>query len=407
MDQIIIHVDMDAFYASVEIRDDPSLKGRPVIIGSLPHERGVVATCNYEAREYGVHSAMNIKEAYRLCPQGVYLHPNFVKYKAVSQQLHSLWDEYASASENIALDESYLDVTDTAGTFEKAREFAHEIKRRTKEELGLTCSVGLAYCMAAAKTASEEMKPNGYFEIPTPRDFTDLVIDRDVSVLYSVGKKTKEKLHSIEIYTVRDLIDRQDEVVALLGSNGRILLQLAEGIDERRVVPYRPEDAKSISREITFQEDVRDYTLLEDVLLLLSISVADRSKRYGLHGSGVVLKVTYSDMKGITRSKSTRSCDSAVSIHKEAVEMLSALKKRPVRLIGVGVFNLTGGRLRQMTLDEIFGTGISEDSKSLDEALEDLNVRYGFEVSKYIGKLDKGELLHRVAEDMRVHRLYR
>ena len=158
--QIIIHVDMDAFYASVEVRDNPSLAGKPLIIGSLPTERGVVATCSYEARKFGVHSAMNIKEAYRLCPNGVYMHPNFEKYRAESEKLHRIWNDYASASEYIALDEAYLDVTGTAGSVAKARVFAQEIKRRVREEQHLSCSVGLAYSKTAAKTASEEKKPD-------------------------------------------------------------------------------------------------------------------------------------------------------------------------------------------------------------------------------------------------------
>ena len=153
MDQIIIHVDMDAFYASVEVRDDPSLKGKPLIIGSLPSERGVVATCSYEARKFGVHSAMNIKEAYRLCPEGIYMHPDFKKYREASDRLHEIWNEYASASEYLSLDEAYLDVTRKAVTFEGAREIAMTIKRRTREELGLSCSVGVAYSKTAAKTA--------------------------------------------------------------------------------------------------------------------------------------------------------------------------------------------------------------------------------------------------------------
>ena len=169
MEQLIIHVDMDAFFASVEIRDNPALRGKPLIIGSLPHERGVVATCSYEARKYGVHSAMNIKEAYRLCPNGVYLHPSYEKYKAVSGQLHKIWNAYASAAEAIALDEAYLDVKAQAGNLDGARKIAQTIKRRTREELGLSCSVGVAYSKTAAKTASEERKPDGYFEILTPQ----------------------------------------------------------------------------------------------------------------------------------------------------------------------------------------------------------------------------------------------
>ena len=192
MDQIIIHVDMDAFYASVEIRDNPALRGKPLIIGSLPQERGVVATCSYEARKSGVHSAMNIKEAYRLCPQGVYMHPNFDKYRAVSNQLHTIWNMYATASEYIALDEAYLDVTESAGNWGTACEYARQIKKRTLEELGLTCSVGIGYSKTAAKTASEEKKPDGYFEIRTAEDFISLIIDRDVRVLYTVGERRRK-----------------------------------------------------------------------------------------------------------------------------------------------------------------------------------------------------------------------
>ena len=198
-------MDMDAFYASVEIRDNPSLLNKPLIIGSLPNERGVVATCSYEARKYGIHSAMNIKEAYRLCPMGIYMHPNFEKYKTVSQQLHKIWSSYATALEAIALDEAYLDVTKTAKTWEGARKIAHSIKQRTLEELGLTCSVGVAYSKTAAKTASEEKKPDGYFEIPKARDFVNLIIDRDVRALYTVGVKTAEKLNKAGIHTVRDV----------------------------------------------------------------------------------------------------------------------------------------------------------------------------------------------------------
>ena len=303
MNQIILHVDMDAFYASVEIRDDPSLKGKPLIIGSLPSERGVVATCSYEARKFGVHSGMNIKDAYRMCPQGIYKHPDFEKYREVSHQLHRIWDAYATASEAIALDEAYLDLTDRAGNWEEAREIARMIKHRTFEELRLTCSVCLAYSKTAAKTAREEKKPDGYYEIPTAQDFVDLILERDVQVLYTVGEKTAQKLHAAGIHKVRDIRERQEEVVRLLGKQGRWVTQIAFGIDERKVTPYHPEDAKSIGREITFQEDVNDYAFLKEVLFLLSLSVESRSRRVGLHGKGITLKLTFANMKGITRSR--------------------------------------------------------------------------------------------------------
>ena len=252
MEQIIIHVDMDAFYASVEVRDNPALKGKPLIIGSLPSERGVVATCSYEARRYGVHSAMNIKEAYRRCPKGVYMHPNFEKYRAVSAQLHEIWDSYATASEAIALDEAYLDVTERAKTFDGAREIARAIKRRTLEELGLSCSVGLAYSKTAAKTASEEKKPDGYFEIPDRQAFVELMIDRDVRALYTVGAKTAEKLYSAGIRTVRDIQEKQDTVVTLLGKQGINARGLLVYLEQERFILV---DKNAISNpKPTYQE---------------------------------------------------------------------------------------------------------------------------------------------------------
>jgi len=309
---------MDAFYASVKVRDNPALKGKPLIIGSLPQERGVVATCSYEARKFGVHSAMNIKEAYRLCPSGVFMHPNFEKYRAVSNQLHEIWNTYATASEYIALDEAYLDVTDSAGTWERACEYAHLIKQRTMDELKLTCSVGVAYSKTAAKTASEEKKPNGYYEIPTAEDFVNLIIDRDVRVLYTVGAKTAEKLNRSGIRTVRDIQEHREKVIRSFGKQGEWITQIAFGMDDRKVSPYKPEDAKSISREITFQEDVDDYSFIRDVLLLLALSVERRAERVTLYGEGVTLKLTYSDMKNITRSRLIPSSRSAESAEKPA-----------------------------------------------------------------------------------------
>ncbi len=404
MNQIIIHVDMDAFFASVEIRDNPALRGKPLMIGSLPQERGVVATCSYEARKYGVHSAMNIKEAYRLCPHGVYMHGNYEKYRAVSNQLHEIWNEYATASEYIALDEAYLDVTESAGSWEHACEFAKLIKQRTLEEQGLTCSVGIAYSKTAAKTASEEKKPNGYFEIPTPQAFVNLIINRDVRELYTVGAKTAEKLYRMGIHTVRDIQLHQDEIVRMFGKQGHWMTQLASGIDDRKVSPYRPEDAKSISREITFQKDVDDFGLLSDVLLLLSISVERRAERVNLYGEGVTLKLTYQDMKSITRSRLIPSTRSAVTIYEEAIRLLSQVPQRPVRLVGVGVYHLTGEYGRQLRIDDLMPEFQEQKQEKLIRELKFLGERYGLD---FIGKLDKvfhGETLYKTIEYMRRHR---
>lgn len=394
---------MDAFYAAVEIRDNPALRGKALIIGALPHERGVVATCSYEARKYGVRSAMNIKEAHRLCPEGIYLHPNFEKYRAVSARLHSIWDEYAEAAEYIALDEAYLDVTKTAGTWEQACAFAKTIKSRILTELGLTCSIGVAYSKAAAKTASEEKKPNGYFEIPSAEDFVNLIMDRDVRVLYTVGAKTAEKLNKAGIYTIRHIRQKPDETIRLLGKQGRLLTKLAMGIDERRVVPYKPEDAKSISREFTFQADVNDFTFLRDALLLLAISVERRAEKVGLYGESVTLKITYADMKTITRSRAIDATRSAGEIYKCSSELLEQIKPGPVRLIGVGIHRLTREQNRQLRLEDLFA-----DEKSgqdiINDALISLQQRYGLDFAGNLDRIFTGEIFARTMEYMRKHR---
>ena len=402
-DQIIIHVDMDAFYASVETRDNPALRGKPLIIGSLPGERGVVSTCSYEARKFGIHSAMNIKEAYRLCPNGIYMHPNMEKYKVISGQLHEIWKCYATAFEAVAFDEAYLDVTECAKNFDAAGEFGHEIKRRVREELGLSCSVGVAYSKTAAKTASEEKKPDGYFVIPTAQDFVNLIIDRDVRELYTVGEMTAKKLYASGIRTIRDIQEKQEAVIRLLGKQGRWITQLAFGIDERKVTPYRPEDAKSISREVTFQEDVRNYELLKDVLVLLALCVEHRVKCYNLHGNGVTLKLTYFDMKSITRSRKTSDCDNAAMIYREAVELLNNVENRPVRLIGVGIYNLSGEEGQQLTLFDFLPDVEKDRNAEVKRLLDALEHRYHLDFAGHLEQIYQWDTLHKTVEYMRKH----
>ncbi len=398
--QHIIHVDMDAFYASVEMRDDPSLRGKPLIIGSLPHERGVVATCSYEARRFGVHSAMNIKEAYRLCPGGIFMHPDFGKYKAVSDKLHDIWNTYAAASQAIALDEAYLDVTEKAGDWDGARQIARAIKERTYRELGLTCSVGLAYSKTAAKMASEEKKPDGYFEILSPQAFVDLVIERDVRVLYTVGAKTAEKLHANGINTVRDIQNNTEKVISLLGKHGRWLTQLAFGIDDSKVTPYRPENAKSVGREVTFQQDVNDFGLLADVLLLLSLCVEKRARRVGLQGQGVSLKLTYADMRSISRSHVLMQTDDGVTIYNEASRMLETVEHRPVRLIGVSLYNLTSEHMPvQLSFYDLKNADARDREREM--LLGRLQQRYGLDFSSNLEKIYHWDILHRTVEYMR------
>lgn len=392
---------MDAFYASVEVRDNPALRGKPLIIGSLPHERGVVATCSYEARKFGIHSGMNIKEAYRLCPRGIYMHPDFDKYRAVSHSLHEIWNTYSSASEYIALDEAYLDVTEQAKNLEGARRIAQAIKRRTHEELGLSCSVGVAYSKTAAKTASEEKKPDGYFEIPTAKDFVNLIIDRDVRVIYTVGAKTAEKLKSSGIFTVRDIRNQRELVERLLGKHGRWIVQIAYGADDRKVTPYRPEDAKSIGREVTFQEDVSSYDVLRDILFLLALSVEHRANRVGLHGKGVSLKLTYTNMKSITRSGRVDYCDTAVDIYKAAIRQLEQVDKRPVRLVGVSIYDLSAEEHRQLRLEDYLEDNSEKEKRERKQIFNRLREKYHLDFEGHLEEIYHGEVLHKTVEYMR------
>lgn len=403
MGQIIIHVDMDAFYASVEIRDNPALRGQPLVIGSLPHERGVVATCSYEARTFGVHSGMNIKDAYRLCPHGIFMHPNFDKYKAVSEQLNAIWNTYATAAQRISLDEAYLDVTRQAGDWDGARRIGHLIKQRTLDEVHLTCSVGVAYSKTAAKMASEEKKPDGYFEIPTADDFVRLILDRDVGVLYTVGAQTAKKLHDAGIMTVRDMRNQPDTVVRLLGKHGRWLVQVANGEDDRPVQPYRPEDAKSVGREVTFQENVFNYELLKDVLILLALSVERRANRYGLRGRGVTLKLTYTNMRTISRSRAlTHSTASAVTIHREAIALLDTVLWDPVRLVGVSLYNLSDHDEGQTVMRDMLENTEQQDAER-QALLDHLQQRYGLDFAGHLEQIHRMETMHKTIEYMRKH----
>ena len=419
MDAKIIHVDMDAFYAAVEVRDNPELRGKPLIIGALPHERGVVSTCSYEARKFGVRSAMSIKDAYRLCPQGIFMHPNMHKYHEASDRIHEIWLTYTNLAEFISLDEGFLDVTgaqvqvcgdsggDSGGgnansngngsaiepsgdhgaaaendAFAVARQIGLEIKRRTIDETGLTCSVGIGYSMTAAKLASEEKKPNGFFEIPNAKALKELIIDRGVRIIYGVGPKTAEALQRAGINTVRDILENQQAVITLFGSNGRHIVNLAEGKDDRRVTPYYEGEAKSISRETTFQHDVMDFDYLKDALRLLAKELSLKIRLDGAFVRTVTLKVKYGNMKLITRSKSGNAICRAKDIYETAAALLDTVEKRPIRLIGIGLSNFEENNFRQMTLDDLDTRRNSPKKEALDRTLLELQRRYGGEVIK-------------------------
>lgn len=377
MNRIIIHIDMDAFFASVEVRDNPELAGKPLIIGALPQERGVVSTCSYEARVYGVRSAMSIKDAYRRCPQGIYMHPNMEKYKNVSAQIHEIWSSYTDLVEYVSLDEGFLDVTGSAHLFGGYRQIGYDIKRRIKEQLNLTCSVGIGYTMMSAKLASEEKKPDGYFEIPDPEALKRLILDRDVRIILGVGQKTAEALEASGIRIVRHIYQHPEKVVSLLGNQGHKILELANGIDDREVTPDT--EPKSIGKEHTFQEDITDLDYLRDALLLLTRELSYTLHRKGIFGCTVTLKITYANMKQISRSKTGEATNRADEMYSIAESMLNMIEKRPVRLIGISMGNLTKTGTRQISLMELDSF---QQKDTLDAVKFQLQQKFGRHVIK-------------------------
>ncbi|MCL1919047.1 MAG: DNA polymerase IV [Peptococcaceae bacterium] len=374
----IVHIDMDMFFAAVEIRDNPGLAGKPLIIGALPHERGVVATCSYEAREFGVRSAMSIKEAYRRCPRGVYMHPNGHKYVEASRQIHKIWDCYTDLAEYISLDEGFLDVTGSVRLFGGAEKIGREIKCRVRDETGLTCSVGIGYSMMSAKLASEEKKPDGFFQILTPKALRELIIDRSVRVIYGVGPQTEAELHKIGIRTVRDIYNNRDALIRCLGNQGKHILDLADGIDNR-IIAVRAK-AQSLGKEITFQQDITDREYLKDVLRLIARKLSFQIRLDGVFIRTITLKVTFKDMKKITRSKSGDDTNKADVIYKTAAALLDKVERRPIRLVGISLSGFSEGEARQLSLFDDVGS--AKESGKLDEVTMELQQKYGLDILK-------------------------
>ena len=379
----IIHIDMDAFFAAVEIRDNPELRGKPLIIGALPSERGVVSTCSYEARVYGVRSAMSIKDAYRLCPHGIYMHPNGHKYEKASRQIGAIWSEYTDAIEHVSLDEGFLDVTASQHLFGGARNIGFEIKKKTLADTGLTCSVGIGYSLMSAKLASEEKKPDGFFEIPDPGALKNLIIDRPVRIIYGIGPQTAAELEKISVRTVRDIYDNKQLVLSFLGNHGKHIIDLAEGIDSRRVGAQSK--SQSIGKEHTFQRDITDFDYLKDVLRLIARELSFQIRQKNLRCRTVTLKVTYKDMKKITRSQSGAPIHRADDIYKTAASLLEKVEKRPIRLVGISLGNISEYKGKPASLFE----PLEDDSAyNLDAVMMDLQLRYGADIVKSAAELE-------------------
>jgi len=354
--RIVLHVDMDSFFASVEVRRAPSLAGKPVIVGADPKGgagRGVVSTCSYEARRYGVHSGMPISRAYDLCPHGVYLRVDHPFYARVSEGIMAILARHAGRIEQVSIDEAYLDVSD-AGSFAAANALASAVKQAIREETGLTCSVGVAPGKVVAKIASDYQKPDG-LTVVLPDEVAGFLAPLPVGKVPGVGKKTGEELRQMGILTVGDLASCDvQELIARFGRHGILMHRLARGIDDGEV--QGREGCKSVSRETTFEADTADPSFLAGTLAGLADDVARTLRAEGLRCRTVTVKVRYRGFQTHTRSKTLPrfTTDPAAIRHAASGLLALFLNDEPVRLIGVRLSTLEGGRTRQASIDEFF-----------------------------------------------------
>ncbi len=382
----ILHVDMDAFFVSVELLDQPELRGKPVVVGG-DGERGVVAAASYEARAFGIHSAMSSVQARRLCPHAVFLRGRYHRYSEVSANVMAIFKDVTPLVEPLSLDEAFLDVTGALRLLGEAPTIAASIRRRVLDEQGLTCSVGVASTKFVAKLATEAAKPkaskngpqfgSGVFVVE-PEETLSFLRPLPVESLWGVGPATLTKLHRIGVLTIADLADLPEEnVVAVLGrSQGRHLHSLANGQDERAVEPDRA--MKSIGQEETFSRDHHLRSTLDHELVQFADSVASRLRAQGLVGRTVQLKVRFGDFTTITRSTTlVVAVDDSRSLLEAGRGLLALVDPaQGVRLLGLSVSGLSSDSSRQLTFDEaISGPGWQEADRTIDE----IRARFGDE----------------------------
>ena len=336
----IIHLDMDAFYASVEQRDDPDLRGKPVAVGGS-RERGVVMAASYEARRFGVRSAMPSATARRLCPELLFVKPRFEIYKQVSQQIRAIFLEYTPLVEPLSLDEAYLDVTTNLKNMPLASEIAREIRARILEETGLTASAGISYNKFLAKLASDHRKPNGQFVI-RPEKGQDFVEGLPVGKFHGVGPATEAKMKRLGIHIGADL---KAQSLAFLqqyfGKAGAYYHAIARGQDDRRVVPDRPR--KSVGSETTFEQDLGRPIDIEEGVLSVLEDVWSYCERTGIAGRTVTVKIKYADFQIVTRSRTlAQPVASRVELERASVELVRTIfpLEKKVRLLGVSLSNM-------------------------------------------------------------------
>jgi DNA polymerase-4 len=369
----ILHLDMDAFYASVEQLDRAELRGRPVIVGGHGM-RGVVCACSYEARTFGVHSAMPIARALRLCPHATVLPVRMARYQEISGQVFEIFERYTDLIEPISVDEAFLDVTDSKRLFGCGWDIATKIRRDVRDELGLAISVGIAPNKFLAKLASEQAKPDGIFQVPEAMD--DFLLPLPLKRLWGVGPVMLQELEALGLRTVGDLrtMDRSF-LEGRLGQAGAMLFRLARGEDTRQVTPER--ELKSIGHEDTFDKDLWQSESMHVVLLDLAERVATRLRRHGVMGTTLTLKVKYADFSTVTRSRTVvdgiANAGDMFVLAKELLDKTEAGRK-PVRLLGISLNNLQEAGSGQGLL---FDGQRQRQLNDLDRAVDRLRERYG------------------------------
>ncbi len=371
----ILHCDLDAFFASVEQLDNPSLQGKPVVVGGNIDSRGVVSTCSYEARRFGIRSAMPAAQACRLCPQAVFLPVNMSRYQEISKRVFSILSRYSPIMEVVSIDEAFLDISGCSKLFGSPEKTGRLIKEQVYSELGLTISVGISYNKFLAKLASDMDKPDG-LRIITESQSLELLRPLPVSRIWGIGQKTQQRMDELGIKTIGDIQDvspgwLEDQ----LGSAGRLFWELAHGIDKRAVKPER--ERKSLGREETFPRDITDITYLEKLIVQFAAELCKKLRREELLAASITIKLRYSNFKTITRSKTITPCNSDTIVTRIASELLhhSYSNKHPLRLFGLSLGHLSpASSLEQGSL---FGPKFNADYKRIDQLMDEIRERFG------------------------------
>jgi len=373
---LIFHVDLDAFYASVEQRDDPSLKGRPVIVGAAPGRRGVVSACSYEARRFGIHSAMPISQAYRRCPQGVYLPVRMERYLEVSREVMKILSTFTPHMQQISVDEAFLDLTGTERLFGPARDTGARLKAEVRAGTGLAISVGIGPNKYLAKMATNAGKPDGLVEVRAEEaeSFLDSVALKD---LWGIGEKTLQRLTELNITSVRQLRGiPQPELTRLLGQGASGFLATVTRGSDPGIFSEEPR-SRSLSSETTFERDRKDRSGIERVLLELSHQVMFRMMEGGWKSKTVALKLRFHDFTTVSAQRTVKHwVTSADELHAVAVELLSSrwTGGTPIRLVGIGLSNLTA--VEALDQLELFADGSARRGK-VEEAVFRLQQKMG------------------------------